>query len=98
MMKLIERMVRNKANILSKMGYRNVPIALLDEFNKVGWQMENLKASDMFDLVSDSFSVHSNCFLWSTGILLDKETNTPLNIDKLTFESLTKVNKSRKIS
>lgn len=74
------------------MGYRNVSLAVLDEFNKVGWQMENLKASDMFDLNADSFSVHLNCFMWSTGILFDKQqTNLPLNIDKLTFESLTKV-------
>lgn len=74
-----------------RMGFRSVPQALIDEFNKVGWQMESLKASDMFDLNTDSFYVHANCVAWSTGILMDKQTATPINIDKLTFESLTKV-------
>lgn len=74
-----------------KIGFKSVPQQLLDEFNKVGWQMEILKTSDMFDLNSDSFYVHLNCFLWSTGVVFDKQTNLPMNIDKLTFESLTRV-------
>lgn len=70
-----------------------MPLAVLDEFNKVGWQMENLKASDMFDTNTDTFVVHYNCFMWSTGVMFDKQSgnnSTPINVDKLTFESLTK--------
>lgn len=77
--------------MLLKLGVKSIAQVLLNDISKIGWTMDsNLKASDMFDIVTDSYYVHFNCFIWSYGILCDANTQ-PLNIDKIVFESLTKV-------
>jgi hypothetical protein len=75
---------------------QTAPLAFYAEMTRVGWQCEDYKVASMFDTSSDSFFVHINCYMWSFGIEYapsdDKKLN-PLNLDKLVFESLIRVNR-----
>ncbi len=71
---------------------QSVPLGFYVELNRVGWLCEDYKISNMFDIASDSFSVHINCYAWSYGIeYTSADKTTPANLDKLVFESLIKV-------
>jgi hypothetical protein len=73
---------------------QSVPLGFYVELCRVGWQCEDYKIADMFDASTDSFSVHLNCYAWSYGIeyaATTTTTTTPVNLDKLVFESLIKV-------
>lgn len=84
-----------KTTILIKIGVKFIANELLAEINKIGWQMENLKTSDVFEIISNdssSFFVHTNCYLWSfgIGIEVENEEKIPINVDKIVFESFTR--------
>lgn len=77
--------------MLLKLGVKAIPQILLNDISKIGWTMDpSVKNTDIFDIVNDCFSVHMNCLIWSVGIEYDLN-NHPINIDKIVYESLTKV-------
>jgi hypothetical protein len=77
---------------LTKHGINSISINLYNEFNKVGWLLDDYKTLDMFDKNNcESFHVHLNCYKWSNGLEFQNNSQMPLNIDKISFESLTKV-------
>lgn len=77
--------------MLLKLGVKAIPQILLNDISKIGWTMDpNIKNTDIFDMINDCFCVHLNCFVWSVDIQFDSN-NHPINIDKIVYESLTKV-------
>lgn len=77
--------------MLLKLGVKAIPQILLSDISRIGWTMDsNVKDTDIFDFINDFFCVHTNCLTWSVGIQYDSN-NQPINIDKIVYESLTKV-------
>ena len=86
-----DKLIKQKFHALLKFGVKSAPLGFYNELCQIGWLPEEYKIKEMFDSAADAFFVHSNCYLWSFGIEFDENQTTPLNLDKLVFESLIKV-------
>lgn len=90
----------SKQQILLKYGLQSVPRGFYTEISRVGWQIEDYKINDMFEFATTTtaptvnetsyFFAHVNCCAWSYGLETHSDRSTPVNLDKLAYESLIK--------